>query len=621
MRTSLRRRILRLLAPLLVVVTVQGAASVWLLHHLGGQIDLILRENYASVLAMEEMSDALNRIDRSFLLARDGKEAVARKEYQDSWVEVDRQFEIEKHNITIMPEETRLVEDLYRLKEQYRTLGNQFYDLPASDPNRTSSYYGGAGKPSLHDVFQKLKGVAMAILRLNQENMERASTQAKTVARRSAIGMSIGLGVAIGLAVALLWLLIPSLLRPIEAMTRAARAIGEGHLFRSVPVIGQDELAELARTFNVMTQHLRDYRQSSSARLLRTQQTSQATIDSFPDPVLVIDPEGLVDLANPAARRLLGVAPRTETGHAIPWQPPDPLRQPLREALTQQKPYLSTSFEQAITLRLEGADHAFLPQIRPIRDPYGGTLGAAIVLNNVTRFRIMDQLKTDLVSTVSHELKTPLTSIRLALHLLLQESVGPLEPKQVELLLDARDNAERLLHLIEHLLALARLEEGREILQMAPELPATLLRQAADAVAARAKDRRIDMVVEQVDHLPAVAVDSMRLHLALMNLLDNALTYTEPGGKITLSAEQVDADHVRLAVADTGVGIPEEYLPHVFEKFFRVPENQKPTGTGLGLAIVKEIVAAHHGQVACVGEVGRGTTFYLTLPVWKGPVP
>src|SRR5205807_495426 len=137
--------------------------------------------------------------------------------------------------------------------------------------------------------------------KLNQDNMEQASKQAKTVARRSAIGVSIGLGLALGLAGALLWLLVPSLLRPIEAITRAARAIGEGQLHRNVPVIGEDELAQLAQTFNTMTQQLRDYRQSSSERLLRTQQTSQATIDSFPDPVLVIDPEGRVEMANPAA--------------------------------------------------------------------------------------------------------------------------------------------------------------------------------------------------------------------------------------------------------------------------------------------------------------------------------
>ncbi len=618
MSTSLRRRILFLLAPLLLVVIFQGATGVWLLYRLGGQIDLILHENFDSVRAMEKLSEALERIDSSFQFALFGKEDEAREEYLKNWLEVDRQARIEEGNITILPEEKILVERLLYWKNQYRQLGDRFYQLPTGDPGRKELYYAPNGRPSeLLQAFRKVKEIAQDILQLNQDQMLLASQQAKLLAWHSAFGVAAGLALALLLTGAVLWLLVPSVLRPIEAMTQAAQAIGAGQLHLTVPVIGNDELAQLARTFNAMTQHIRDYRQSSSARLLRSQQTSQATIDSFPDVVLVIDPEGRVELANPSAHRILGVAPRAETGSSLPWQPPEALRQPLTEALTQQKPYLCTSFDQAITLRIDGADHAFLPQIRPIRDPYGGTLGAAVVLNDVTPFRLLDQLKSDLVSTVSHELKTPLSSIRLALHLLLEETVGPLEPKQTELLLDARDNAEKLLHLIEHLLALARLEQGREVLQLSPQAPADVLRKAADAVSAQAADRRISLVVEEADHLPAVAVDGMRLHLALMNLLDNALTYTEPGGKITLSAEPANEEQVRFSVSDTGVGIPPEYLPHVFEKFFRVPENTQPLGTGLGLAIVKEILEAHRGQVSCVSEPGKGTTFHLTVPIWK----
>src|SRR5271169_656658 len=145
-----------------------------------------------------------------------------------------------------------------------------------------------------------------------------------------------------------------------------------------------------------MARQLREYRQSHKAQLIRAQRTSQATIDSFPEPVLVVDPERRVEMANPAARGLFGL-PRQEDG-----------------AL-------------------------------PIRDGASATLGAAVLLENVTRFRLLDEIKSNMVATVSHELKTPLTSIRLVLHLLLEEQAGPLQPKQLELLIDARDNAERLL--------------------------------------------------------------------------------------------------------------------------------------------------------------------------------
>ncbi|HTU22797.1 MAG TPA: HAMP domain-containing sensor histidine kinase, partial [Gemmataceae bacterium] len=254
--------------------------------------------------------------------------------------------------------------------------------------------------------------------------------------------------------------------------------------------------------------------------------------------------------------------------------------------------------------------------IFPINDPFGILLGAAVVLNDVTRFRLLDQIKSDLVATVSHELKTPLTSVRLVLHLLLEEATGPLTPKQTELLIDARDNAERLLGIIEHLLALARLEQGREFLQLQAELPQTLLETAADTARPRAEAKHIELVVEDATHVPPVAADPLRLGHALNNLLDNALTYTDEGGRITLSASMMDERTVRLSIADTGVGIPAEYLPHVFDRFFRVPDQSRGHGTGLGLAIVREIVAAHGGQISCESQTGQGTGFHLTLPIW-----
>ena len=189
-------------------------------------------------------------------------------------------------------------------------------------------------------------------------------------------------------------------------------------------------------------------------------------------------------MANPAAQRLLGVAGRPpESSSGVVWQPPEPLREPLREALIQLKPYLPEHFEQAFTLRIEGEERVFLPRLLPMRDPFGQTLGAAVLLEDVTRFRLLDQVESDLVATASHEMKTPLTSVRLALHLLLEETVGPLNPKQTELLLDARENAERLLAMVNNMLDLAQLEGGSNHLQKKPESPAALLKIAVDTVA------------------------------------------------------------------------------------------------------------------------------------------
>jgi signal transduction histidine kinase len=147
-----------------------------------------------------------------------------------------------------------------------------------------------------------------------------------------------------------------------------------------------------------------------------------------------------------------------------------------------------------------------------------------------------------------------------------------------------------------------------------PESVDSLLQGAADAVRPRAEDKGVEIVIEVPRGLPAVAVDASRLGHALRNLLDNALTYTDRGGRITLSAS-ANTEAVMLSIADTGIGIPPEHVPHVFEKFFRVPGQSRGTGTGLGLAIVNEIVAAHGGTIACDSRPGTGTTFHLRLPL------
>ena len=221
-------------------------------------------------------------------------------------------------------------------------------------------------------------------------------------------------------------------LRPIQAVTDGARALARGELDQLVPAASRDELGDLANAFNEMARTLRDYRQAGTARLLRAQKTAQATIDSFPDPVVVVDPLGSVEQANPAARRLLGVSPSAEP--PVPWYPAPPLKSLINDVLAGRGDYLPLSLEQAIPLSDGGQERYFLPRVVAIRTEHDELLGAAVALADVTKFHLLDRLKSDMVSTVSHELKTPLTSVQMAIHLLLEEVVGPLTPKQVELL-------------------------------------------------------------------------------------------------------------------------------------------------------------------------------------------
>ena len=626
MTFRLRYRIYLNLLPMLLLLCALGVAGVVLLSRLGGRIDEILRENYASVIAMEKLKEALERIDSSFqfaLIARVASNANEKRALEDRatsdfrkhWAAYDKALGEENNNITIHPREDELVALLVQLTDRYRNQGQRFYQLAAQDQGRFDLYVNTNG---LQETFTQIKGTADDILHLNQDNMESANKEAKRLARTSVIWFGGGLVLVAVLGAFSAWYTVCTILRPITAVTQAAMGVSAGNLDQVVPYLARDELGQLAQAFNTMTRHLRDYRRSNYSRLLRAQRTSQATIDSFPDPVLVVDEEGHVEMANPAAIRLLGVAP--PDGDKVPaarWHPPEALRQPLEQALRGQRDYLPEGFHQAVQMGSDGREQSFLPRILTIRDPYGNTLGAAVLLQDVTRFRLLDQVKNDLVATVSHELKTPLTSLRLDLHLLLEESVGAVNAKQTELLLDARENAERLLAIVNNLLNLARLEQKRELLDLRPESPADLLQHAADAIAPRAEDKGVSVRVEAPPDLPPVLADAQRLGYALGNLLDNAVTYTPPGGHITLAP--VDSgDQVIITITDTGIGIPPEYLPRVFERFFRVPGQSTGAGTGLGLAIVREIVTAHEGTITCNSMPGVGTAFTMVLPVWKG---
>lgn len=615
---TLRVRILLALAPLGFLLIGFGVAGFLLLDRMGGRIDAIMRENYVSVQAMFQMNEALERMDSSFQFALSARtperEKEAREQFEANWLLFEEQFRIEEKNITLHPVEDELVAKLRDLRSDYHTRGQRFFDKPE---NRATIYFGvPGGDPGLFGQFKKIKAVSDDILRINRENMEQSRDDARATARTSLTVFAGSVALVTLILAGVGWYLLRTILNPIRAVTDAAHAIGSsGQLDRVVPMFGHDELGRLAAAFNAMTRELRRYRQSNLDRLMRTQKTAQATIDSFPDPVLVVELGGKVELANPAARALLGVAPAglSSTAPDPVWQPPQPLRQPVADALQLQREYHPDRFDQAVSFQTGSEERMYLPQVRPIRDPEGNTLGAAVVLNDITRFRLLDQFKSDLVATVSHELKTPLTSVRLAVHVLLEETIGPLTPKQTELLIDARDNAERLLTLIEQLLALARLQRTEDRAVLRPEDPIELLRTAAEEVRPRADDKHVELELQVAEPTPPVAVDAERIGQALGNLLNNAITYTPAGGKVTLSATVSD-NAVSLTVADTGVGIPAEHLPHVFDRFFRIPGQSDETGTGLGLAIVKEIVTAHNGEVTCESEVGKGTTFRIKLP-------
>ena len=515
-------------------------------------------------------------------------------------------LKVEQSNITL-PGEGELADSLEKLFGQYVDHAERFFKLPAEPPNRRSEVY----FQELLPTFERIRKNADSVLALNQSNMSAMDRRARTNAATSIRLMIGALLAAVALAVGAAIHLSRTILRPIHLVTDGARALARGELDQIVPAASRDELGDLANAFNEMARTLRDYRQSGTARLLRAQKTAQATVDSFPDPVVVVDPMGSVEQANRAAQRLLGVTPAADP--PVPWHPAEPLKSLIRDVLAGHGDYLPVSLEQAISLSDSGQERFFLPRVLAIRTEGDQMLGAAVAMVDVTKFHLLDRLKSDMVSTVSHELKTPLTSVQMAIHLLLEELVGPLTPKQIELLLAARQDSDRILTMINDLLDLTRIEQGRVQLDLTAVSAAELVEEAVTRLQPQAQSRGLVLTWDVQGEGLTVMVDRDRIEHVFDNLIINAIQHTPREGSVRVAA-YADGERARFVVRDTGEGIPAEHVARIFDKFYRVPTSRHSGGAGLGLAIVREIVTAHGGQIDLTSQPGKGTVFTFTLP-------
>jgi signal transduction histidine kinase len=373
-------------------------------------------------------------------------------------------------------------------------------------------------------------------------------------------------------------------------------------------VTSQDELGQLADAFNKMATKLRAYRQVMGDQILQARQMTEITFSAFPDPIIVLAADGQISFANPAANTFLF---KLGMKDGLPAGVQDVADRVIKGA----PDYLPTSFDRVLVFRVDEQEMFVLPRVIGMRDESGSIFGAAVVLQDVTRLRLLDEVKTNLVSTVSHELKTPLTSVRMGLHLLLEERIGSLNSKQTELLLAAREDSERLLRMINDLLDLAKLESGRSLLPTRPMEPRELIRTAEEDLRALVESRGSKLVSKVTPELPLVSVDARQVAHVFSNFVSNAVKYAKPGEEIVLKAKNQDGN-VRFSVIDHGPGIAPQFQAQIFDRFFRVPGSEN-TGAGLGLAIAKEIVLTQGGAIGVQSTPGQGSEFYFDLPATK----
>ena len=586
------------------------------------KLDTFYYENWRSVDYGQNMVDNVERLgdvvkDQNVNLpsASSVQLASARTQAGPFLSEFDKNLEAERHNITL-PGEYNIAEQL-SLKWSGKDLGgnkqtgNCYRDVLSGLLTQDAAGQDRAiATADLTHLAADVKLNAQKVIRLNLENMKPIDGQAKSMADSATRLMILLAVVGVGLAVLFTIVVARSILQPLTTLTRSFREIEQGNLDLVVQVKSRDELHQLAEAFNSMAAKLREFRRTDRAKLVRTQRTTQLAVNSLPDAIAIVNSEGTIELSNETAQRLFKLQPGTIVEDVRETR----LVQLYREVNSHQRPSPPRGYEAAIEVYDQGGQlKYFLPHAVPILDGVEKSLvGVTLVLADVTNLRQLDEMKSGLLSVVSHELKTPLTSIQMASHLLLEEHVGPLNEKQSELLTASRDDAERLQGIIEDLLDLGRLESGGVRLDLRPQDSEQLVTKAVLPLEPSFHDRGVYLSVIVPPDAPQVLVDATRIDHVFTNLLTNALKFTPPGGQVNVFTETED-DVVRFVVEDTGVGIPKDYIGRVFERFFRVPQPNQPSGAGLGLAIAKEIVTAHGGSIAVRTNEGQGSRFSFTL--------
>jgi signal transduction histidine kinase len=601
---TLRAKLLLAQAPLGLALVLVALTSLSAIGALGRRPELILKANYQSVLSAERMLEEAKDLD-AFVLARAAGRPIDDAARARATARFEAELRAQEGNITEPGEEEATRALRARWVRQLQVVDEV---LAAPPPARLDRYFA-----SYLPVERDLQSAALEVLAINQDAMQRKSDAARRSAEHTTALVLTVTGAAVAAGLFLSAWLMTRLLQPLAALSQTVRRIGEGDLDARVPVSGRDEIAGLAAEFNTMADHLRQYRTSSLGELLQAQQASQAAIDSLPDPVLVVDGGGAVLNLNGAAEVLF---PRTSGAQpSLAALTPD-LRTEVERVrshvLSGKGAYVPQGFDEAV--KIDGPDGArrLLPRAAPLYSEEGAITGATIVLQDVTRLMRFDELKNDVVATVAHEFRTPLTSLRMAIHLCAGEVVGPLNDKQADLLFAARQDCERLQSIVDDLLDLSRIQSGRLELSRGSIRPRDLVDTALAAYRSQAKDAGVGLSAVAGEHLPEVSADRERVELLLSNLVSNALKHTPRGGAVEISAVEGEGA-VRFEVKDTGAGIPPEYQDRIFEKFFRVP-GEGASGVGLGLYLAREIVEAHGGRIGVESAPGLGSRFWFTLP-------
>jgi len=571
-------------------------------------------DNYSTV---DYMMNMLRHLDDMYSWQRknfDGgksaaEDSLARSTYDLARAEFEKNLQLETNNITEAGE-AELVNELHAGYRNYLSTFEKLLPGQGVEPAVRESI--------LREAYLEVKFSILEIYKMNMAAIFNRNQQAQQTAQNVTIYMSVIGFCSIVITLFFLFTFPGKIVKPVSALTEKIKAISERNYNQQLQIDSQDEIGELARAFNIMAARLKEYEEKHIDQILFEKKRMESLVESLQDGVLVLDEQRRIVLANPAVSELTHL----KSEELLSLYAPDvaarnDLIREMIQPIMNAKPPGETEDQNLIRIVKDKREMFFKLETSAIKI-YSEVLrqerfiGYLILLRNVTHYQERDTAKTNLLATVLHELKTPLSSINLSLKLLEDTRLGKLNEEQQNVVKSLRQQGNRLSRVIKELLEYSQIESGNIRLKFSPVRPDDVIDLAVSALMMLIGEKEIQLETDIEEGLPAIHADIEKTVWVLVNILSNAIRYSKKGDTIRIGLK-AQPEGVRFFVSDSGPGIAEEDQAKLFQRYVQVGQKSQQ-GWGLGLAISKEFVQAQGGKIWVESAVGRGSTFSFMLP-------
>lgn len=454
------------------------------------------------------------------------------------------------------------------------------------------------------------------LMQLNMSAIEHKSSIADSTAKSAIMAISVTGMLCFIIAFILLVNLPSNIANPIQTLTESIAQIAKENYKQRIHFESRSEFGELAKSFNTMAEKLQEYSESRLDKIIRGKKRIETLIDNMHDPVIGIDENKKVLFVNDEALKITGLRKENFVGKLI--QDVAVSNDLVRDLIKQMiHPENVNSDQEPMKIYADGKESYFEKEIIdinviPTGEKDSQFIGQVIMLRNITPFKELDLAKTNFLGTVSHEFKTPISSIQMGLQLLENERIGNLNDEQKNLVNGIKEDSNRLLKITGELLNITQVESG--IIQLNSKLSniQPIIDDAVNANRSSAEQKQIHLKIKIENGLTRVVADAEKTAWVLNNFLSNAIRYSYENSEIEIEV-RTDNDKVQFSVKDYGRGIEAEYLDKIFDRYFRIPGTRKE-GTGLGLSISKQIVESQQGKIYVESQLGSGSQFSFVLP-------